>query len=238
MGSQAVSILARPSRAGRLGLALVMHRRGSPTFQSSLGPRGPGVGGLPSPSLSTQISIGFNPRSALAGRASLECLRPRHPRQGVSILARPSRAGRPSLAPPVFAPSSTVSILARPSRAGRLAGIFRRASGDRPGVSILARPSRAGRPYSLRTTGSRCNPRSALAGRASAWSATPPARSCFNPRSALAGRASRHDDDQPGNRRVSILARPSRAGRQSISAWPLRLSSFQSSLGPRGPGVR
>ncbi len=88
-GWKAVSILARPSRAGRL-ICHGCESMNSP-FQSSPGPRGPGV---PNPARSPAPRWGFNPRPALAGRASLVhfmCDSGGH----VSILARPSRAGRP-----------------------------------------------------------------------------------------------------------------------------------------------
>ena len=115
-----VSILARPSRAGRLDGAMGV--RACSEFQSSPGPRGPGVCGVFRP---RSAGAGFNPRPALAGRASSSQLMshsrimtfqsspgPRGPgvlkwakfngkEYLVSILARPSRAGR-RLRPPTW----------------------------------------------------------------------------------------------------------------------------------------
>ena len=180
-----VSILARPLRAGRL------LRRGKSArlakFQSSPDPCGPGVKakmvkaeqgrlfqsspdpcgpGVTVTRLNTRSSRCFNPRPTLAGRAS------QHQTQddrasGVSILARPLRAGR--LVDAAFHHRvDDVSILARPLRAGRraLASILRmRSFGFNP------RPTLAGR-ASPCAFGGRC------------------ARQCFNPRPTLAGRAS------------------------------------------------
>ncbi len=198
------------------------------------------------------IDLSFNPRPALAGRASAF----RHQSSNVrlvSILARPSP---PPMSPngfqsspgprgpgvphdtPYLRRTQVVSILARPSRAGRLRqhggrertdscfnprpALAGRASG-RPGrndcalpVSILARPSRAGRPC----RSGRCR----LEG-------------CFNPRPALAGRASNLPWLRIYEQSVSILARPSRAGRLTAPARAAEQDEFQSSPGPRGPGV-
>jgi len=84
-------------------------------FQSSLGPRGPSVRRR---LVRVQRSArGFNPRSALAGRAS-SAFFAAAAFERVSILARPSRAERPTIGQPSkWLP--LVSILARPSRAER-----------------------------------------------------------------------------------------------------------------------
>ncbi len=281
----AVSILARPSRAGRLPRAWLPRPPGL-MFQSSPGPRGPGVRG---PAGVPAEKKSFNPRPALAGRASGRKPSRTSPTMQFSILARPSRAGRHTCAV-ACANSLTravVSILARPSRAGRppwsrrprtAASPFQSSPGPRgPGVGTRPpllphqlrfnpRPALAGRASASWTAprrSSRCfNPRPALAGRASAvefplaavtqlFQSSPgprgpgvsPAHSmqrrqvCFNPRPALAGRASILA--LGGRSAVSILARPSRAGRRvSNCQLPAYLSArFQSSLGPRGPGV-
>jgi len=194
----------------------------------------------------------------------------------VSILARPSRAGRP-LDIGAGRRDPWVSILARPSRAGRptmapsavLMSLFQSSLGPRgPGVPPADGNLATGRSF---------NPRSALAGRASnSRMRDSSSASSFNPRSALAGRASWLSNELHPTAVVSILARPSRAGRQakahrlcramtvsilarpsragrpefpflaceldlvSILARPSRAGRppmFQSSLGPRGPGV-
>ncbi len=241
-----VSILARPSRAGRR-----LARRAS----------------------TVPTSVCFNPRPALAGRASLTCGNQvvcAADSVPVSILARPSRAGRHQehLRADQGRP---VSILARPSRAGRQVHFmcdspaeqkFQSSPGPRgPGVPASS-CRRSPRP--------RFNPRPALAGRASCWNTAsgPSPRRCFNPRPALAGRASRADH---GNRllRAGFNPRPALAGRASSLATPSirgpgaqgfnprpalagraslrqgiraafqssRGRAFQSSPGPRGPGV-
>ena len=137
--SPPVSILARPSRAGRPGTR-PSRACCSSVFQSSPGPRGPGV-----------LHGAHDPV----------------PNHRVSILARPSRAGRPKHGLPLMR-EHQVSILARPSRAGRpMAGVW---ISHLYQVSILARPSRAGRPSPLMMTRhrmSRFTPPPALAGRAS-----------------------------------------------------------------------
>jgi len=202
-----VSILARPSRAGRH--CFWNKSNNIIKFQSSLGPRGPGVAG----SMADRAQwASFNPRSALAGRASSNPWN-KGIKVRVSILARPSRAGRlagmdvdyiirefqSSLGPRgpgvfvivvVLVADRDVSILARPSRAGRLAMnddylqflLFQSSLGPRgPGVACSKSPAAC-------TAG-------------------------FNPRSALAGRASGFLGCSRNRLRVSILARPSRAGR-------------------------
>jgi len=83
-------------------------------------------------------------------------------------------------------------------------------------VSILARPARAGR----RSTSF------LLLG-----------KKCFNPRPAREGRASVKTRSYYGPTEVSILARPARAGRLGTNGHPELLERFQSSPGPRGPGV-
>ena len=90
------------------------------------------------------VTTCFNPRPALAGRASGDKI-VGDVHAEVSILARPSRAGRPGPGYRTKYPD-IVSILARPSRAGRPGGGAR--AGCRRSVSILARPSRAGRQVS------------------------------------------------------------------------------------------
>ncbi len=134
-------------------------------FQSSPGPRGPGVAGRRiAPRLR---SSSFNPRPALAGRASSQQIT--RPVTGATFQSSPGPRG----------PGVTITVA--PAEDGFV-------------VSILARPSRAGR---------RC-------------AAASPSRSSwrFNPRPALAGRASL---DARGNGQY--------------------LAEFQSSPGPRGPGV-
>ena len=171
----------------------------------------------------------FNPRPALAGRASFhDAVRWRASK--VSILARPSRAGRPGRSAQAEHVQN-VSILARPSRAGRHPTL-RGVPSIRP-VSILARPSRAGRPASRPCAVHRC---------AVSILARPPAPAWhwwrrFNPRPALAGRASDVGLAQAGGDGVSILARPSRAGRHCSTCAPSLVTMFQSSPGPRWPGV-
>jgi len=204
-----VSILARPSRAGRPWRSA----RASPAsclFQSSLGPRGPGV----KKSISTGAAVSsFNPRSALAGRASRAAI-------AFTLLTKQFQSSLGPRGPGVMGPPAPVCQATRFNPRSALAG---RASayhglGITAGyVSILARPSRAGRP-ALRTR------LHALLRR-------------FNPRSALAGRASMMSLDSRLATGVSILARPSRAGRPPSSSESFPRSRFQSSLGPRGPGV-
>ncbi len=205
-----VSILARPSRAGR---RCVRHDGADlAQFQSSLGPHGPGVDGASQP-IRPQANR-FNPRSALTGRASFSALVVIGLQHPVSILARPSRAGRPGFAG-ADDRRRRVSILARPSRAGRHQA-RRDAQGLRQ-VSILARPSRAGRLVATVATNDTTMFQSSLG---------PHGPGVFARR-----RYSR------AARRVSILARPSRAGRRSVGAFMAVLFVFQSSLGPHGPGV-
>ena len=116
-------------------------RRQALLFQSSSGPREPDVIHAPRDLIASAC---FNPRPALASRTSREASAQAAQNQ-VSILVRPSRAGRPR---EVFAMrhARTVSILVRPSRAGRrpLRILARHARV----VSILVRPSRAGRQVS------------------------------------------------------------------------------------------
>jgi hypothetical protein len=320
-----VSILARPSRAGRPDPCDVWR-----LLWSGFNPRSALTGRASNYAHHPLLHRSrFNPRSALTGRASStngsrlnpvvtfqSSLGPHGPgvladhvadvdnHGGVSILARPSRAGR-QRAPVDSRPSSfDVSILARPSRAGRLLrslnpGLIlsrrfnprsaltgRASSVSHPlpvaiqQVSILARPSRAGRrrrvstccasagsalirDHVASTPGQQFNPRSALTGRASCFCAASAAYDIgFNPRSALTGRASRCIRAAADQFCVSILARPSRAGRQvgerdgggccgvSILARPSRAGRhvhwrqrlikawFQSSLGPSRAGRR
>ena len=133
----------------------------------------------------------------------------------VSILARPSRAGRPGQHRGGDGSWLDVSILARPSRAGRQCRHYDDATDQ--AVSILARPSRAGRPHRTENSVS-CLRR-------------------FNPRPTLAGRASRVCRVRDRLLGVSILARPSRAGRHyNVDFWTC-VAEFQSSPDPRGPGV-
>ena len=155
-----------------------------------------------------------------------------------------------------------VSILARPSRAGRryvdaadeMLASFQSSPGPRgPGVELYTqrvqrstrfnpRPALAGRASSLCPRHGRdapCfNPRPALAGRASSLCPRHGRDApCFNPRPALAGRASPPWRRCGGRRSVSILARPSRAGRRPANPLVTSSPMFQSSPGPRGPGV-
>jgi hypothetical protein len=211
-----VSILARPSRAGR-----PLGDPARPWVRMGFNPRSALAGRASCGKLARRqdVSQCFNPRSALAGRASwtlavyaviivsilarpsragrLAALKASRGGDRVSILARPSRAGRHVL-PKSLQKLSVVSILARPSRAGR------RRQHLMAHVSILARPSRAGRPQ--------------LEGKVRVSILARPLGSgiaCFNPRSALAGRASERIVRSAGHR-----------------------ARFQSSLGPRGPGVQ
>jgi len=142
----------------------------------------------------------------------------RYPRReaarAVSILVRPSRAGR-LLPGGDIKECADVSILVRPSRAGRLVLAF--LPGGDIKVSILVRPSRAGRreiqvPHLAQWTG-------------------------FNPRPALASRTSwaRHEAERRAA--VSILVRPSRAGRPGRVMKQSAGRRFQSSSGPREPDV-
>jgi len=126
------------------------------------------------------------PREPDVGNGLVNLLRRR-----VSILVRPSRAGRPESLRQ-FGSDQRLSILVRPSRAGRPAGC--------PGcsglqlLSILVRPSRAGRPrwgVLPRSDPAAFNPRPALASRTSRRLVRKsPGASAFNPRPALASRTS------------------------------------------------
>ena len=228
-------------------------------FQSSPDPRGPGV---PAGAAQPARPGGFNPRPTLAGRASSKAMSDRYIKQRVSILARPSRAGRPRAlgrgmrdggvsilarpsraGRPGYSDKTThwckVSILARPSRAGR------RRTPRRPHqvspVSILARPSRAGRHEMRYLTGNgqlfQSSPDPRGPGVIEAPRSIP--RYCAVSILARPSRAGRLL--QPGECRapidVSILARPSRAGRHKHFIAVHRADGFQSSPDPRGPGV-
>ena len=210
-GNHAFSLFqSSPGPRGPGVLAARFETMGIVMFQSSPGPRGPGVNvqweagyrsmefqsspGPRGPGVQTQLSNlprrrCFNPRPALAGRASAGGRV--YPQMApVSILARPSRAGRRS-SPIRHKRHRSVSILARPSRAGRRVGSV----GD-VGVglvSILARPSRAGRPGGVEVWmaaiefQSSPGPRGPGVGYSLRITL---ASICFNPRPALAGRAS------------------------------------------------
>jgi len=106
-----VSILARPSRAGRLQFPQL--RAILIPFQSSPDPRGPGVQVFKPPTFQAQS---FNPRPTLAGRASTTP-RDLYLISKVSILARPSRAGRPDAR--CSWPRNGTSFNPRPTLAGR-----------------------------------------------------------------------------------------------------------------------
>ncbi len=255
----AVSILARPSRAGR------PEKRGNATagalFQSSPGPRGPGVAHPPDRGTLGEI---------------------------VSILARPSRAGRHLLGLIV----DYVKHMFQSSPGPRGPGVYHQRHQQPFRACFNPRPALAGRASriggSAGLTWASFNPRPALAGRASRttmhgrkwfvlFQSSPGPRGPgvrpgplhhrdprrrFNPRPALAGRASTNPRFARGSIPVSILARPSRAGRHRTALPACRLRSFnprpalagrassptptrprmrivfQSSPGPRGPGVR
>ena len=176
----------RPALASRTSLYAALTARAG-LFQSSSGPREPDVIGT-EVRLMAEFLVSILVRPSRAGRHRV--LRSRPDQACVSILVRPSRAGRPSDRMRCVSAHS-VSILVRPSRAGRrpdAAGLAQEQL-----VSILVRPSRAGR---------------------------------------RGGRAVR-----PLCQCVSILVRPSRAGRPpEMHRDPLSLR-FQSSSGPREPDV-
>ncbi len=113
MASSLKSFNPRPTLAGRASSS-INRVESLCRFQSSPDPRGPGVRMRDAAGSGFH---GFNPRPTLAGRAS-GYMRITSPTQNVSILARPSRAGRPQHEH-VTGCFADVSILARPSRAGR-----------------------------------------------------------------------------------------------------------------------
>ena len=203
-------------------------------FQSSPGPRGPGV-----------IAYKANCREW----------------ELVSILARPSRAGRRT----IYAARTEINTF-QSSPGPRGPGVkfvpeawagcalFQSSPGPRgPGVKFVPE-AWAGCALFQSSPGPRGPGVTAMA--PMWWSAK-----CFNPRPALAGRASTSKStcdklpdvsilarpSRAGRRllpssfwwqhHVSILARPSRAGRQGFAGTDGVLIRFQSSPGPRGPGV-
>jgi hypothetical protein len=253
--TQVVSILARPSRAGRPSARSFFAR--STEFQSSPGPRGPGVfANTGEENEQTLVSILARPsragRPCRSGRCRLEgCFNP-----------RPALAGRASNLPWLRIYEQSVSILARPSRAGRLTAPARAAEQDEfqsspgprgPGVDV------SGDEY-MELCWFQSSPGPRGPGVGERRGALRPL-ACFNPRPALAGRASidmlRNRmmvmfQSSPGPRGpgvprrqrlsgkqapVSILARPSRAGRRHGGDGHAQFVRFQSSPGPRGPGV-
>ncbi len=228
-------------------------------FQSSPGPCEPGVS---APRAKSPWIRRFNPRPALASRASAAA-RVVRPGAAVSILARPLRAGRHTYVGLVFADTSFQSSPG-PCEPGVLMQVvdeinmrlFQSSPGPcEPGVE----PIRA-----VAVAFCCFNPRPALASRAShRHDACFRAMDGFNPRPALASRASFSLPCWPPfSVLVSILARPLRAGRQCLpdrsEASPHRFNPrpalasrasfasqmantssapFQSSPGPCEPGV-
>ena len=178
-------------------------------FQSSPDPCGPGVR---RGKARTAKPPRFNPRPTLAGRASSRCY-PQARMTAVSILARPLRAGRQP-AGREQSGSIVVSILARPLRAGRHLMIT-----DRVVAAMF------------QSSPDPCGP--GVGSRDDAGWRLP----CFNPRPTLAGRASVDRRVIQPAIKVSILARPLRAGRRTCHGAKGHRLPFQSSPDPCGPGV-
>ena len=202
--ASAVSIRARPSRGAR-------RRRSQPVgdvfgFQSARAPHG----ARDSPAKHARaVSIGFNPRAPLTGRATGAA--PRHratdgsfnPRAPLTGRATPHRRDPRAL--------SAVSIRARPSRGAR-----------QPTTSngLASMPFQSARaPHGARDDRHRRH-HSGSAG--------------FNPRAPLTGRATAGCAAKHQPERVSIRARPSRGARPATASASRSMPVFQSARAPHG----